>query len=738
MIPRLSAVLPAIALALAMLATTSLHAQSIGRNGHVARLLDGRNLLGEHVAVAPRPGGNDWQAFFHFADTGEIYSGNCSTACFPRTPLAPGADRGRHVSAATRPALLGSPAFAAFYNATSGDLEALDCLNGDCSFANLRVLDTQGDVGVGTATAVDLATGRPYVAYYDASNGDLRLYRCSDAGCSSGDSVLVDGDGDRGRNPQIAISGGTMTLVYDDVDSGEVRVAIANAPYASFGRRALAAGSDAALALDATGRPDIVYTGPDGALERRRCEAASCLVLETPGALDAVPGSGIAPALTRLASGHLFATHLDIENDRLLGTLCNDADCTAPTRVTIDPEPGMGGLSIPLVFSSGGQPLVLYRDAPAAQIRSAFCTNATCGTIQRRIAGNGIVASSPDVALRPDGRAVAIWTRLRAPRIGLCRDLACGEVDYRDPVSGNSDGSRPSIVVRSDGRPFAFYSYFGGNAAWDCADADCSSGTLRDVGGIGNSSGTVTEIALRPDGRPVLLYLRRNSNDVYVFDCADVDCSSGSERLVADEPTTQSTQLYGFSIAVGDDDRPRIAYAVQFQPTPGTFAGELRLLRCDDPACTGASARTLADQAGFGDVPLAIRDDGRPVLVEQSGASRNLVACTDVDCSSATRVALPNPFDVLGNMTLVGGSVPLFGSGTVASGGYWQCDDADCAAPIRVETIRDDGGPQRGFSPRLAHAEGGAPVLVFGEQDLGDVWLTLVPPAPIFADGFEP
>lgn len=725
-------------LAIAALGPVVASAQAGGQNGHLARLLDGRNALGEHIAIAPRAGGNDWQAFVYFTDTGELFTGSCSTTCAPRTPLAPGADRGRHVSAATRPGLPGSPAFAAFYNATSGDLEAVDCLNGDCSFATLRVLDTVGDVGVGTATAVDAASGRPYIAYYDATNADLRLYRCSDAGCSSGDSVLVDGDGDRGRNPQIAILNGNMTLVYDDASSGEVRVAIASAPYASFGRRPLASGHDAALVLDASGRPDIVYTGPGQTLDRRRCEAINCLVLQTPGALSADVDSGIAPALTRLASGHLFATHRDAANDRLLGTLCNDADCSAPTRVTLDAAPGMGGLSIPLVFSAGGQPLVLYRDASAAQIRSAFCTTAACATVQRRVATNGIVASAPDVALRPDGRAVAIWTRLREPRIGLCRDLACSGIDYRDPDSGNSDGSRPSIVVRPDGRPFAFYSYFGGNAAWDCADVDCSSGTLRQVGGTGNSSGDFTEIALRPDGRPVLLYARRSSNDVFVFDCADVDCSSGSERLVADEATAFSTQLSGFSIAVGSDNRPRIAYGVQFQPTPGSFAGEQRLLRCDDSACSSATARTLAAEATYGTVPLAIRDDGRPVLIEQFSASRNLVTCDDVDCASATRVALPNLFDILGNMTLVGGSVPLFGSGTTNSGGYWQCDDAACAAAMRVETIRDDGAPQRGFSPRLARAEGSAPVLVFSEQDLGDVWLTLVAPPAIFTDGFEP
>ena len=36
--------------------------------------------------------------------------------------------------------------------------------------------------------------------------------------------------------------------------------------------------------------------------------------------------------------------------------------------------------------------------------------------------------------------------------------------------------------------------------AWDCADADCSSGTQREVSGSGNATGDFTELAIRPDG----------------------------------------------------------------------------------------------------------------------------------------------------------------------------------------------------------------------------------------------
>jgi len=710
-------------------------AQAQGQEAYIARVLDGQSDLGEFLSVTRGVTTDTWQGFHYVANEQSLFTGSCATTCNPETRLSSGADRGRHVSAAARTAM-NSRAIAAFYNATSGDLEAVDCANANCSAAILRVLDTNGDVGAGTATAIDPATGLPYIAYYDVGNGDLRLYRCTVDTCATGNSILVDGSGDRGRNPAIAFANGTLSIVYDDTSTGELRAATSSAPYNTFSSVLLGSGTDATLALTSDGRLDIIYTDALQSLARRRCVTPSCGLLEFPASPSAAVASGIAPSATVMPNGNLFISHRNGNTGDQLGTVCNDVNCSNPTRLILQPGPGMGQTSVALAFSSG-RPLAVFRDAPQSDLRSAQCTTVACTTILRRIASNGIVAFSPDVAVRPDGRAVAIWTRLRAPRIALCNDILCSNPIIRNPDAANSDSSRPSIAVRPDGRPFAYYSLVGGTAAWDCADTDCSSGTLRQVSGTGNFTSDFSELALRADGRPVMLYRRGNTNDVFVFSCADINCTSGTERLIADEPTTQSTQLSGLALAIGADGRPLVAYNLNNQPTPGNFAGTLRLARCADAECTSASVRSLNASQGFNSVPLAVRSDNRPVLIELVGNDRNLVTCNDPDCTSAVRTMLPNPFDNVSRLALRSGNLPVFSSGTINAGGFWSCSDAACSAPAQTITIRDNGSNQRGFNGSLALNAIGQPLLVFGEQELADVWLSVSLPDAVFANGFE-
>ncbi|SDD53686.1 hypothetical protein [Aquimonas voraii] len=722
-----------------LLAPVALWAQSQPAPGYVVRLLDGQDDFGEHLAVTPFVNTEQWTGFHYLANERALYAGPCGDGCAPEIRLTDGDDRGRFVSAARRGALTQRP-FAAFYNATRGDLEAVDCFDSSCNSAILRVLDTVNDVGVGTATAIDPATGFPFIAYYDATNGDLRLYRCASAACDSGSSIVVDGLGDRGRNPTMAFANTALWIAYDDSSSGELRLARGVAPFGAgdFQSFSIGPGGDASITLEAGVFVDLVFRGgAAGTLERLRCTDIVCGLATQSTLIGA--GRGFAPSATRLPNGNLLVSHHQPAAGALLATVCNDASCSAPQRLILESGPGFGPTSVALAYA-GGRPLIQYQDAVLSEVRSAQCTTTACTALIRRIA-NGVPAFAPDVAVRADGRPVAIWTKLRRPRIGVCADRLCSSVSYRETGGFNADASRPSIAIRPDGRPFAYYSSVGGSAAWDCADADCSTGTHREVSGSGNGTGDFTELAIRPDGRPLMLYMSRSANTVHLFSCADVNCSSGQTRLLADEPdpSQQATSLSGLGLAIGSDGRPVVTWSVSSQPTPSTSAGALRVARCDDIECSSATVHSPGTEPVFNGGAIAVRADHRPVLLENTFAgARNLLICADASCSSASRIALPNPFDVASQLVLRSGDVPAYGSGTLGSGGWWQCSDAACASSTRSEMIRDSETTQRSHVGRIAFGPDPRPVGAFAEQQLWDVWLALPVPVSIFANGFEP
>lgn len=321
-------------------------AQSQPAPGYAVRLLDGQDDFGEHFAVTRFSTSDQWTGFHYLANEQSLYAGSCGDGCVPEVRLTSGADRGRFVSAARRAALSQRP-FAAFYNASSGDLEAADCLDSSCNFANLRVLDTVNDVGVGTAAAIDPVTGFPHVAYYDATNGDLRLYRCANAICDAGSSVVIDGVGDRGRNPSIAFVNNLLWLAYDDVTTGQVRIARGVAPFAAgdFAVGTAGLGSDPAITIDGSGVVDLVFRGaPGDTLERWRCNDGKC-GSATRSTLDGA-GRGFAPSATRLPNGNLLASHHQPSAGAILATVCNDATCSAPQRLTLEAGPGFGPTSV--------------------------------------------------------------------------------------------------------------------------------------------------------------------------------------------------------------------------------------------------------------------------------------------------------------------------------------------------------------------------------------------------------
>lgn len=722
----------------------AISAQPVPGPGYVLRTLDGDNDLGEHFALVPRATADTWVGFFYMADERRLFSADCSgLSCTINRPMTlTGGHRGQHVSAAPRPAASNNPVVA-YYNATDGDLMLTACVDNTCAINSVEsTLDAVGDVGVGTAIAVDPATGFPAVAYYDLTNGDLKVYRCGSADCSTGSAVIADGVGNRGRNPAIAFGSGAMWVTYDDTATGEVRLAFSISPFSTFSGFSLGAGTDAALTMDASGFPDVVFrTTVSDALQRVRCTNATCS--NSTQQTLAGNGRGFAPSATRLPNGNLLVSHQEQSTGTVYATVCNDTACSAPITAIMDSRAGFGATSVALAYANA-RPLVLFRDATRADVRAAQCTTAACTDFQRRLALNGVVARNARVALHSDGRAVSVWQRTGSGlqvALATCADALCSTPVRRQLLGGNGgNGSRPAVAIRPDGRPFAFYTTFGGTQAFDCADPECITGTVRTASGFGSGTSNFSEMALRADGRPVLVYYRGNTNDLFAFICADVNCSSGTERLVSNEldQSVESTQLANFSVAIGPGDRLIVVYSRTSQPTPGNFVGAVRFVRCDDAECNSATARTVGNASTFFATPMAIRSDGRPVFVEFTSSPRTLAICDDADCTAVTRFTMAGIDDRHSSLGLRAGNVPVFDGGNLASIGYWACSDSTCGQFQRSRAVIDTTTPNRQLYGPLALNASGQPFLAAEENETGDVFLAVPLREILFANGFEP
>jgi hypothetical protein len=71
------------------------------------------------------------------------------------------------------------------------------------------------------------------VAYYDATNGDLKLARCNDLACAGQNErlAILDGVGDVGQYASVAIAvDGVPVVAYIDVTNSKLKVARPSIP----------------------------------------------------------------------------------------------------------------------------------------------------------------------------------------------------------------------------------------------------------------------------------------------------------------------------------------------------------------------------------------------------------------------------------------------------------------------------------------------------------------------------
>ena len=255
-----------------------------------------------------------------------------------------------------------------------------------------------------------------------------------------------------------------------------------------------------------------------------------------------------------------------------------------------------------------------------------------------------------------------------------------------DPAAGarptSATGGWLSMVLDDAGNPVISYNSFSFTAGFNhlkvlhCTNPDCSGAqTTRSPDTASGSQ--YTSIALDAAGNPVISYYDAFSGDLKVLHCTNPDCSGAQ--------TTRSPDTGGdvgsyTSIALDAAGNPVISY---YDATNG----DLKVLHCTNPDCSGAQTTRSPDTGG--DVgsytSIALDAAGNPVISYRDVGNKELkvLHCTNPDCSGAQTTHTADPAGDVGLYT----SVVLDAAGNPVIS-YYDASDGD----LKVVHCYDPGG----------------------------------------------
>jgi hypothetical protein len=341
---------------------------------------------------------------------------------------------------------------------------------------NVVAVDASG-YGGGEVSMVLDANSRPVISY-SSTSGDLKLVRCGNPTCSSGNLIQkVDG----------------IVNKYDNW-SGRFN----------------------SLVLDASGRPVISYSTFDtyatGTLKLVHCGNANCSSGNIFQNLrNSYPGPDHSSLVLDAAGNPVIS--FEIADQNFVVYHCNDVNCA--TRNEYLPLAQFIG-DTSLALDARGYPVIGYvkQNLANPSLRLVHCGNANCTSNNTtRVVDNGsIEANAPSLVLDSAGRPVMGYYDAinKDLRVVHCGDANCSSGNLIKVVDSAGDvGNSPSMKLAAGGKPVIAH----GNASngtlklVNCGDVNCINGNVSQVVGfVGAGYATKSSLALDGSGKPVIAY----------------------------------------------------------------------------------------------------------------------------------------------------------------------------------------------------------------------------------------
>jgi hypothetical protein len=328
------------------------------------------------------------------------------------------------------------------YDPGAGDLRLVHCASATCGGIGNSLVTVDGTNNVGRYSSLELdASGNPVISYQDVDQLDLKVVRCGDAYCGSG-NVFASPDASvtssTGLYSSLALNGsGNAVVSYFQVPLDNLRIVRCDNAACSSRSLQIAdtdviVGSHSSITLDAFGNPVVsYYDESDADLKVIHCVNSDCSggghsIQSVDGTLSDV---GKYTSIVLDSEGYPVVSYYDETNDNLKVLHCGDPNCSAGNTITSPDTSGDTGLHTSIALDSSGRPVVASYNATTTALRVLRCGDETCsaGNSNQTPDSAGVVGQYASLALNSAGNPVVSYYDATNGELKLlrCGDATC-------------------------------------------------------------------------------------------------------------------------------------------------------------------------------------------------------------------------------------------------------------------------------------------------------------------------
>eukprot|EP01116_Phalansterium_solitarium_P011260 TRINITY_DN26891_c0_g1_i1.p1 TRINITY_DN26891_c0_g1~~TRINITY_DN26891_c0_g1_i1.p1 ORF type:complete len:1296 (+),score=268.69 TRINITY_DN26891_c0_g1_i1:89-3976(+) len=340
------------------------------------------------------------------------------------------------------------------------------------------------DVGSYPSVTFVPADGLAMIAFYDATNKDLRMVKCANADCSVSTNAAVDWVNDVGQWTSIAARAGQPTMIsYYDLTLGYKNLRLAVCP-----------------------------------LGDTYCRSPILRVLDSSSA-----DIGAYTACTYGSDELLMIAYRDTINAVVQVAHCDDNTCSSMTKTTIDSSNTIGAFLSIAYNPADSRVVMVFIDQTASTARLARCTNVPCTTFNLvTIADSVTPIARTSIAISATVPLISFFRTGYGLVLFQCLTSACSAFGPQRTIDATaSQNSYSTIAVPPGGFPVISYVHSSRLMIATCGDAFCTSVTIRNTA----VSATHAALAIGPDSFPFIAFWHSSSR-LGVMHCTDALCSS--------------------------------------------------------------------------------------------------------------------------------------------------------------------------------------------------------------------